>query len=169
LVKSQYISAMPNIDSAGDSAWKRLGLAIGHASDHEGATGCTIIRGVDAPFRCAAHVLGRASGTRELHTCDAQHLVDRTDAVLFAGGSAYGLDAAAGVMRRMEERSCGTTFDGDVIFATCPLTGPTAPMPTVETLAVAAMERAIERSVRQSVGRDGIPGLGDTVMASAPC
>jgi len=321
--------------------WKELGLAIGHATDSAGATGCTVIRGIDNSFRCAAHLLGRASGTRELATCDPEHLVDRTDAVMLTGGSAYGLDAAAGVMRWMEERGrghsigtgvvpivpaatifdlaplgqfsarptaqmaydacehasstavaegsigagtgatvgkiggpqfamkggvgcgtatngsivaaaivvtnalgdvrngsgviiagtraadgtmadgerllrsasragapsrssadaasvrgnttiafvavnasltkvqlgqlaaatsaafyrritpCGTSFDGDVIFAACLPAGADAPMPVIEALAVAAMEEAIERSVRLAVGRDGIPGLGE--------
>ncbi len=89
------------------SVWEQLGLAIGHATDVDGATGCTVIRGVTAPFRCSVALLGRASGTRELATCAPEHLVDRTDAVLFTGGSAYGLDAAAGVMRWMEERGRG--------------------------------------------------------------
>lgn len=322
--------------------WKELGFAIGHASDNEGATGCTVIRGIEHSFRCAAYLLGRASGTRELATCDPEHVADRTDAVMLTGGSAYGLDAAAGVMRWMEERGrghaigtgvvpivpaatifdlvplgrfsarpsaemaydacdgasatavaegsvgagtgatvgkiggaqfamkggvgcgsatngsmlaaaivvtnalgdvrdanraiiagarasdgsmadgerllrsperaavpgasataaassvrgnttvafvavsasltkvqlgqlaaatsaaffrritpCGTSFDGDVIFAACQPTGVDAPMPVVEALAVAAMEEAIERSVRLAQGRDGIPGLGD--------
>lgn len=95
--------------------WEQLGLAIGHATDHSGATGCTVIRGIDDPFRCSAALLGRASGTRELATCDADHLVDRTDAILFTGGSAYGLDAAAGVMRWMEERHRGFPVGGGVV------------------------------------------------------
>lgn len=83
------------------------GLAVGHASDLDGATGCTVVRGIDAPFRCAVHVLGRATGTRELSLLDPSHLVDRVDAILLAGGSAYGLDAAGGVMQWMEERGRG--------------------------------------------------------------
>lgn len=327
------------------SPWKELGLAIGHATNEQGATGCTVIRGIDRSFRCAAHLLGRASGTRDLATCDPNHIVDAVDAVMLSGGSAYGLDAAAGVMRWMEERGrghaigpgvvpivpaailfdlaplgdfsarptaemayaacesasgdfvaegsigagtgatvgkfggmsqatkggvgcgsatngstlaaaivvtnalgdirdangniiagvraadgsfvdaeamlrsaarvaptasnttaqqnrgnttialvavsvslskvqlaqvaaatsaafyrritpCGTVSDGDVIFAACPTTGaseqlPVPPLPVIEALAVAAMEEAIERSVRLAIGRDGIPGLGD--------
>lgn len=319
--------------------WKDLGFAVGHATSELGATGCTVIRGIDRPFRCAAHLLGRASGTRELATCQPDHLVDVIDAVMLTGGSAYGLDAAAGVMRWMEEHGrghaigsgvvpivpaatifdlaplgqfsarptadmayaacdaasgefveegsvgagtgatvgkiagmpqamkggvgcgsatngaisavaivvsnalgdvrdrhrniiagarladggfadgegilrsalrqatvananseqtrgnttiafvavsssltkvqlaqvaaatsaafyrritpCGTIADGDVIFAACPPTGEAAPLPVVEALAVAAMEEAIERSVRLARGREGIPGLGD--------
>ena len=312
-----------------------LGIAVGHASDPEGATGLTIVRGVDRAFRCAAAVIGRATGTRELHAASPFHLVDRVDAVVLTGGSAYGLDATAGAMRWMEERgrghpvkggvvpiipaavifdlmplgsfgarptaamayeacdtatprdipegsvgagtgatvgkaggiagamkggvgigtaasgtvtvaavavvnalgdvrdatgaiiagardadgrfidgarliaeggvrrrvndaalqnttiavvatsAClarielsqlalassaalfrritptGTSFDGDVIFAICPLDGPTAPVVQVEGLAVAALEQALERAVALAVGRDGIPGLAD--------
>jgi L-aminopeptidase/D-esterase-like protein len=312
-----------------------LGLAVGHATDGAGATGLTIVRGTDRAFRCSAAAIGRATGTRELHAASPFHLVDRADAVLLTGGSAYGLDAAAGAMRWMEERgrghpvnggvvpiipaavifdlvplgsfaarptpgmayeacdtatstgiaegsvgagtgatvgkaggisgamkggvgialvrggdvtagavavvnalgdvrdadgsiiagargsdgrfvdgasliaqgavrrkfteaalqnttiavvattACltrielaqlaqassaalfrritptGTSFDGDVIFAVCPLDGPSAPPPQVEGLAVAALENAVERAVRLAVGRDGIPGLAD--------
>lgn len=318
-----------------DTGWHSLGLAIGHATNAAGATGCTVIRGIDSSFRCAAHLLGRASGTRELAVCQPDHLTDCVDAVLLTGGSAYGLDAAAGVMQWMEERGrghaigtgvvpivpaatifdlaplglfsarptpemayaacdgaqsdvveegsvgagagatvgkitgpafamkggvgcghasndavsasaivvtnalgdvrdargaiiagartssgsfadgehvlrtsppsvttrgnttialvavsasltkvqlaqiavatsaaffrritpCGTSFDGDVIFAACPPTGSAVPMPVVEALAVRAMELAIERSVRAARGRDGIPGLGDADAA----
>jgi L-aminopeptidase/D-esterase-like protein len=59
----------------------------------------------------------------------------------------------------------GTSFDGDVIFAVCPIDGPSAPPPQVEGIAVAALEEAVERSVRLAVGRDGIPGLADTERA----
>jgi L-aminopeptidase/D-esterase-like protein len=313
-----------------------LGLAVGHATDHAGATGLTIVRGVDRAFRCAAAVVGRATGTRELHAASPFHLVDRVDAVMLTGGSAYGLDAAAGAMRWMEGRgrghrvgpdvvvpiipaavifdlvplgsltarptpdmayqacdtatssaiaegsvgagtgatvgkaagiggamkggvgvatvtaddltagavavvnalgdvrdahgdiiagargddgrfidgariiaegrlrrkfnvaalqnttiavvatsAClprvelsqlaqassaalfrritptGTSFDGDVIFAVCPLEGPVVPAPQVEALAAAALEQAIERAVRLAAGRDGVPGLAD--------
>ncbi len=93
------------IDAA--SPWELMGLAIGHATDADGATGCTVIRGVNTPFRCSAALVGRASATRELGTCDPAHLVDRTDAILLSGGSAYGLDSAAGVMRWMEEQGRG--------------------------------------------------------------
>jgi L-aminopeptidase/D-esterase-like protein len=91
------------------------GLAVGHATDMVGATGCTVLRGVDGPFRCAVHVVGRATGTRELTLLEPGHLVDRVDAILLAGGSAYGLDAAAGVMRWMEERGRGFAVGAGVV------------------------------------------------------
>ena len=85
----------------------RFGLAVGHATDAAGATGCTVVRGLDGPLRGACAVIGRATGSRELALLEPGHLVERVDAVLLAGGSAYGLDAAAGAMRWMEERGRG--------------------------------------------------------------
>src|SRR5689334_25200540 len=92
-----------------------LGLAVGHATDIEGATGVTVFRGVEAPLRAGAAVFGRATGSRELHTLDPHHLVDRIDAVMLTGGSAYGLDAASGVMQWMEERGRGFAVPGGVV------------------------------------------------------
>jgi len=95
--------------------FRALGVAVGHATDAAGATGLTIIRGIDAPLRGGAAVFGRASGTRELHTLSADHLVDRIDALMLTGGSAYGLDAAAGAMQWMEERGRGFAVPGGVV------------------------------------------------------
>ena len=91
------------------------GLAIGHTTDADAATGCTVIRGIDGPFCCAAHVIGRATGTREIALLEPGQLIDRIDAILLAGGSAYGLDAAAGVMRWMEERERGFAVGEGVV------------------------------------------------------
>lgn len=91
------------------------GLAVGHSTDAEGATGCTVLRGIEGPVRCAAHVVGRATGTRELAALEPGHVVGRVDAILLAGGSAYGLDAAAGVMRWMEERGRGFDVGAGVV------------------------------------------------------
>src|SRR5690349_7534095 len=92
-----------------------LGLAIGHATDAVGATGLTVVRGVDGPFRAAAAILGRGTGTRELDALSPHHLVDRIDAIVLTGGSAYGLDCAAGVMRWMEERGRGFPVGAGVV------------------------------------------------------
>jgi len=92
-----------------------LGIAVGHATDGVGATGITVVRGVRGAFRCAAAVIGRATGTRELHAASPFHLVDRVDAVVLTGGSAYGLDATAGAMRWMEERGRGHPVSGGVV------------------------------------------------------
>src|SRR5215204_1333925 len=92
-----------------------LGIAVGHATDGVGGTGITVVRGVRGAFRCAAAVIGRATGTRELHAASPFHLVDRVDAVVLTGGSAYGLDATAGAMQWMEERGRGHPVNGGVV------------------------------------------------------
>src|SRR5437660_10487764 len=85
-----------------------MGVAVGHATDTEGATGLTVIRGKDAPLRGGVAVFGRASGGRELLTLAPEHVVGgRVDAVLLTGGSAYGLDAAAGAVRWLQEQGPG--------------------------------------------------------------
>lgn len=93
----------------------RFGLAVGHATDTAGGTGCTVVRGVTAPHRAAVAVLGRATGSRELALLEPGHLVERVDAVLLTGGSAYGLDAAAGVMRWMEANARGFPVGAGVV------------------------------------------------------
>lgn len=92
-----------------------LGVAVGHAQDDEGATGCTVVRAVEGALRGGVAVLGRASGSRELHALDPAHLAGRVDAVLLTGGSAFGLDAAAGVMRWCEERGRGVDVGAGVV------------------------------------------------------
>lgn len=93
----------------------RFGLAVGHATDAAGGTGCTVIRGVDGALRGGVAVIGRATGSRELALLEPGHLVERVDAILLAGGSAYGLDAAAGVMRWMESRGRGFPVGAGVV------------------------------------------------------
>jgi L-aminopeptidase/D-esterase-like protein len=80
------------------------GIAVGHATDREARTGCTAVLG---PFRAAVDVRGLATGTRELAPLSHLHIVDRCDAILLTGGSAFGLGAADGVVRWLEERDRG--------------------------------------------------------------
>ncbi|MGH7636587.1 MAG: P1 family peptidase [Gemmatimonadaceae bacterium] len=92
-----------------------VGLAVGHATDEQGATGLTVIRPITGALRGAACVFGRATGTRELDALSPTHQAGRVDAIMLTGGSAYGLDAAAGVMRWMEERERGFDVGGGVV------------------------------------------------------
>ncbi|HKG91564.1 MAG TPA: P1 family peptidase [Gemmatimonadaceae bacterium] len=101
--------------AAAAADFSRFGAAVGHATDAEGATGLTVVRGTDGPLRGAAAVVGRATGTRELQALVPGGLAGRVDAVLLTGGSAYGLDAAAGVMRWMEERGRGFPIGPGVV------------------------------------------------------
>src|SRR5437867_8077780 len=83
------------------------GVSVGHWTDLERATGCSVVLGPDGGMRAACAVRGRATGTRELDALNPRHLVDRIDAILLTGGSAYGLGAADGVMRWLRERGRG--------------------------------------------------------------
>ena len=103
------------VDPIRSPSLARFGLAVGHATDAAGGTGCTVIRGVDAPHRAACAVIGRATGSRELSLLEPGHLVERVDAILLSGGSAYGLDAAAGVMRWMERAGRGFPVGAGVV------------------------------------------------------
>src|SRR2546426_10844794 len=83
------------------------GVSVGHWTDLDRATGCTVVLGPQGGMRAACAVRGRATGTREIDALNPRHLVDRIDALLLTGGSAYGLGAADGVMRWLRERGRG--------------------------------------------------------------
>ncbi len=85
------------------------GIRVGHAEVPGGGSGCTAVLG---PFRGAAVVRGMATGTRELGVLSPRHLVDRVNALLLTGGSAFGLAAADGVVEWLEEE--GEGFDTGV-------------------------------------------------------
>jgi L-aminopeptidase/D-esterase-like protein len=99
----------------GGADLRRFGVAVGHATDAEGATGCTVVRGAAQAMRASCAVFGRATGTRELALLAPGHLVDRVDAIVLSGGSAYGLAAADGVMRWMEEQGRGFPVGAGVV------------------------------------------------------
>ncbi len=82
------------------------GFRVGHATDEKGCTGCTVVLCPDGTVG-GVDVRGSASGTREMDALSPLHLVPHVHAVLLAGGSAFGLDAAGGVMRYLEERGIG--------------------------------------------------------------
>ena len=73
------------------------GILVGQAEDHVALTGSTIIL-AETPAIAAVDVRGGAPGSRETELLTAGTLVDRVDAVLLSGGSAFGLDAASGAM-----------------------------------------------------------------------
>jgi L-aminopeptidase/D-esterase-like protein len=82
------------------------GIRVGHASDFQGLTGCTVVL-CEAGGACGIDIRGSAAGTRDLAPCLPEHLVDRVHAIFLTGGSAFGLDAAAGVMQYLESRGVG--------------------------------------------------------------
>ncbi len=79
---------------------------MGHWTDAEAATGCTVILTTDGAVGGAA-VRGGSPGTRETDLLDPIRRVDQVHAVLLSGGSAFGLAAASGVQQWLEERGIG--------------------------------------------------------------
>jgi L-aminopeptidase/D-esterase-like protein len=82
------------------------GIEVGHAQNEEALTGCTVIlcrKGAVA----GVDVRGGAPGTRETDLLNPINLVQKVHAVVLAGGSAFGLDAASGVVHWLEEHKIG--------------------------------------------------------------
>jgi L-aminopeptidase/D-esterase-like protein len=82
------------------------GLRVGHCTDTRRPTGCTVVLTLDGAV-AGVDVRGAAPGTRETELLSPLNAVERVHAILLAGGSAFGLDAAGGVMRWLDERGHG--------------------------------------------------------------
>lgn len=82
------------------------GVRVGHWSDTTARTGCTVVLFPEGTT-ASAEVRGGAPATRELAVLEPERTVERVDAVVLTGGSAFGLAAADGVMRWLEERGIG--------------------------------------------------------------
>ncbi|MGD8625682.1 MAG: P1 family peptidase [Anaerolineae bacterium] len=87
------------------------GIHVGQAQDEAALTGCTVVLCPDGAVG-GVDQRGGAPGTRETDLLRPLHLVEQVQAVLLAGGSAFGLDAASGVVRYLEEQGIG--FDAGV-------------------------------------------------------
>jgi L-aminopeptidase/D-esterase-like protein len=103
------------------------GVTVGHWTDAKGRTGCTVVLAPEGVIG-GVDVRGAAPGTRETDLLRLGMLVERVHAVLLTGGSAFGLDAAGGVMRFLEERGKG--------FAIGPLRVPIVPAAVIFDLLV---------------------------------
>ena len=82
------------------------GIRVGHHTLTERPTGCTVVL-VDGDAVGGVSQRGGAPGTRETDLLDPLNMVDKVNAVVLSGGSAFGLDAASGVVRWLEERGVG--------------------------------------------------------------
>jgi len=87
------------------------GIRVGHAQNLEAATGCTVVI-CEEGANAGVDVRGGAPGTRETDLLDPVNLVEKIHAVMLAGGSAFGLDAASGIMEYLEKNDIG--FDVQV-------------------------------------------------------
>lgn len=87
------------------------GIKVGHAQNLEAATGCTVIM-CENGATAGVDVRGGSPGTRETDLLNPVNMVQQIHAVMLSGGSAFGLDAASGAMKYLEERNIG--FDVQV-------------------------------------------------------
>jgi L-aminopeptidase/D-esterase-like protein len=86
-----------------------VGLKVGHFTLAERPTGCTVVLAEDGAV-AGVDVRGAAPGTRDTDLLAPENVVERVHGILLAGGSAFGLEAAGGVMRYLEERGVGFEF-----------------------------------------------------------
>lgn len=169
------------------------GLLVGHVTDREGATGCTVVLCPEGAV-ASGEVRGGAPGTRETDLLRPGMLVEEADAILLTGGSAFGLAAADGVMRWLEERGRGfdtgigrvpivpaaVLFDlgiGDPAarpaagdgYAACEAAGADVPEGSVGagTGATVAKLHGLARAVKGGLGTDAIAEDGVRVAALA--
>ncbi len=82
------------------------GLLVGHASDYDGLTGCTVIL-CESGAVAGGDIRGSATGTEEWDLLNPMHVTDRIHAVVLSGGSAFGLESASGVRRFLEHKGVG--------------------------------------------------------------
>ena len=91
------------------------GIRVGHATDLAGPTGCTVILCSGPGAVGGVDVRGAAPGTRETDLLRPESTVERVNAILLTGGSAFGLDAATGVMRFLEGQRVGFAVRSAVV------------------------------------------------------
>ena len=106
------------------------GIEVGHFTDPRRPTGCTVILTRSGAV-AGVDVRGASPGTRETDLLDPVNAIDTVHAIVLAGGSAFGLDAAGGVMRWLEERGIGLAIGA--------LTGSDTPPPCVVPIVPAAI------------------------------
>lgn len=90
------------------------GIKIGHAQDEENGTGCTVVI-CDEKAICGVDIRGGGPASRETELLNPRMSNDGINALLLGGGSAYGLDAAGGIMKYLEEKGKGVQVGEAVV------------------------------------------------------
>lgn len=96
------------------------GITAGHVTDELNMTGVTVVRFAGDGARAAVSVRGAAPGTRETDLLEPGNLVEKVHAIVLTGGSAYGLDAASGVMAALEEEGVGLPVSEETVVPIVP-------------------------------------------------
>jgi L-aminopeptidase/D-esterase-like protein len=91
------------------------GISVGNAQDPEAKTGVTVILPPKSGAKAGLHIGGSAPSTRQMDSLNPLHVVDRIHAVCLCGGSAFGLDAAGGVLSALAADKIGFQVGGKTI------------------------------------------------------
>jgi len=95
------------------------GIKVGHASDFDSITGCTVLI-FDQPVNGAADLRGGGTSTRQIDSLLSHNTFGKINAILLTGGSAFGLNASAGVMRYLEENGIGLDVGYNLVVPSVP-------------------------------------------------
>lgn len=106
IVQARHDDGQPPVPTANATLTAVEGIKVGHFTLTERPTGCTAIL-VDGDAVGGVSQRGGAPGTRETDLLDPLNMVDKVNAVVLAGGSAFGLEAATGTVRWLEEHNIG--------------------------------------------------------------
>ena len=128
------------------------GLKVGNASDAVLKSGSTVLVG-DAPFTASVHVMGGGPGTRETDLLAPDKTVQQVDALVLSGGSAFGLDACAGVADGLRQQRRG--------FAIGDVTVPIVPGAIVFDL-INGGDKAWDENPYPALGRSALDDASDT-------
>lgn len=96
------------------------GITAGHVTDEVNLTGVTVVRFAGEGARAAVSVQGAAPGTRETDLLEPGNLVEKIHAIVLSGESAFGLDAASGVMAALEDEGVGLPVSEDTVVPIVP-------------------------------------------------
>lgn len=95
------------------------GISVGHASDFQGITGCTVIL-FDNPATGSIDLRGGGTSTRQIDSLISHNTYGLINGILLTGGSAYGLNAAEGVATYLEENNIGLKINNDLVVPSVP-------------------------------------------------
>lgn len=90
------------------------GIAVGHASDYDGLTGCTVVL-CEQGAVAGGDIRGSATGVDEWDVLSPMHVTDKIHGVVFSGGSAFGLECASGIRRFLEHKGVGFKTGAGVV------------------------------------------------------
>jgi L-aminopeptidase/D-esterase-like protein len=90
------------------------GILVGHASDYDGLTGCTVVL-CEQGAVAGGDIRGSATGVDEWDVLNPMHVTEKIHGVVFSGGSAFGLESASGVRRFLEHKGVGFKTGAGVV------------------------------------------------------